>query len=197
MDDPNIPMEEYIRLEEEKAQKHGRMFNWKTATFGKVRHYDEEECFTNFKAEFPTIIFGNINDVSSQSFCNFMKKDRGDKCKNRNHTINWFGYKTTFEKEFEEFCRNNSKEEVGNGISYDCWMNYSPHDEWMLMKSEETDPTKVYQENIKDYKLIITKDELMNYVTLKDDCNEVTTKRRKLEGIPQHMIRKFRNKFDE
>nr|GEV53813.1 hypothetical protein [Tanacetum cinerariifolium] len=34
MDDPNITMEEYTRLEEEKARRHGRTFNWQTATFG-------------------------------------------------------------------------------------------------------------------------------------------------------------------
>nr|GEW79576.1 uncharacterized mitochondrial protein AtMg00810-like [Tanacetum cinerariifolium] len=33
MDDPNITMEEYIILEEEKAQRHGRTFNWQTATY--------------------------------------------------------------------------------------------------------------------------------------------------------------------
>ncbi|GJX87869.1 hypothetical protein Tco_0339883 [Tanacetum coccineum] len=32
MDDPNITMEEYIRLEEEKAQKHGKVFNWELLT---------------------------------------------------------------------------------------------------------------------------------------------------------------------
>ncbi|GJX32152.1 hypothetical protein Tco_0242007, partial [Tanacetum coccineum] len=31
MDDPNITMEEYIRVEEEKAHKHGKVFNWETA----------------------------------------------------------------------------------------------------------------------------------------------------------------------
>ncbi|GJS67170.1 hypothetical protein Tco_0681734 [Tanacetum coccineum] len=31
MDDPNITMEEYIKLEEEKAQKRGKVFNWETA----------------------------------------------------------------------------------------------------------------------------------------------------------------------
>ncbi|GKC75020.1 hypothetical protein Tco_1125794 [Tanacetum coccineum] len=31
MDDPNITIEEYIRLEEEKDQKHGIVFNWETA----------------------------------------------------------------------------------------------------------------------------------------------------------------------
>ncbi|GJR23970.1 hypothetical protein Tco_0972497 [Tanacetum coccineum] len=56
MNDPNITMEEYIRLEEEKAQRHGRMFNRQTASFGKVKYCeDEDDCFTNFETEFPAI----------------------------------------------------------------------------------------------------------------------------------------------
>nr|GEU32135.1 hypothetical protein [Tanacetum cinerariifolium] len=60
MDDPNITMEEYIRLEEEKAQRHGRTFNWQTTTFEKVKYYeDEDDCFIDFETEFPAIVFGN------------------------------------------------------------------------------------------------------------------------------------------
>ncbi|GJW72378.1 hypothetical protein Tco_0129295 [Tanacetum coccineum] len=33
MDDPNITMEEYIRLEEEKARRRGKVYNWETATY--------------------------------------------------------------------------------------------------------------------------------------------------------------------
>ncbi|GKF39009.1 hypothetical protein Tco_0119070, partial [Tanacetum coccineum] len=33
MDNPNITMEEYIRLEEEKAHRRGKVYNWKTATY--------------------------------------------------------------------------------------------------------------------------------------------------------------------
>ncbi|GJU23093.1 hypothetical protein Tco_1156435 [Tanacetum coccineum] len=33
MNDPNITMVEYIRLEEEKAQKHGKVFDWETAKY--------------------------------------------------------------------------------------------------------------------------------------------------------------------
>ncbi|GKB85225.1 hypothetical protein Tco_0957497 [Tanacetum coccineum] len=59
-DDLNITLEEYIRLEEEKAQRHGRMFNWQTATFGKVKYYeDEDDCFTDVEIEFPAIVFDN------------------------------------------------------------------------------------------------------------------------------------------
>ncbi|GKD39005.1 hypothetical protein Tco_1259212, partial [Tanacetum coccineum] len=36
MDDPNITMEEYIRLEEEKAHRHGKVFNWETSKYGKI-----------------------------------------------------------------------------------------------------------------------------------------------------------------
>ncbi|GKB69366.1 hypothetical protein Tco_0930778 [Tanacetum coccineum] len=33
MDDPNISMEEYIRLETEKALRKGKMYNWETAMY--------------------------------------------------------------------------------------------------------------------------------------------------------------------
>ncbi|GJY59243.1 hypothetical protein Tco_0459135 [Tanacetum coccineum] len=60
MDSPNITMEEYIRLEEEKARRHGRTFNWKTTTFEKVKnHEDEDDCFIDFETEFPAIVFDN------------------------------------------------------------------------------------------------------------------------------------------
>ncbi|GJT18382.1 reverse transcriptase domain-containing protein [Tanacetum coccineum] len=36
MDDPNITMEEYIRLEEEKARRRGQDFNWEIATYGTI-----------------------------------------------------------------------------------------------------------------------------------------------------------------
>ncbi|GKD73339.1 hypothetical protein Tco_1331621 [Tanacetum coccineum] len=37
MDDPNLTMEEYIRLEEEKARKRRKVFNWQTATYRKIK----------------------------------------------------------------------------------------------------------------------------------------------------------------
>nr|GEV99669.1 hypothetical protein [Tanacetum cinerariifolium] len=60
MDDLNITIEEYIRLEEEKARRHDRMFNWQTATFKKVKYYEDEyNCFIDFKTKFPAIVFHN------------------------------------------------------------------------------------------------------------------------------------------
>ncbi|GJW53820.1 retrotransposon protein, putative, ty1-copia subclass [Tanacetum coccineum] len=41
MDKPNITMEEYIWLEEEKAHRRGKVYNWETATYGKIWDYED------------------------------------------------------------------------------------------------------------------------------------------------------------
>ncbi|GJS32655.1 hypothetical protein Tco_0531037 [Tanacetum coccineum] len=56
MDDPNFTMEEYIRLEEEKARKRGKVFNWQTATYGKIRVDDNFYDLRSMEAEFPAIV---------------------------------------------------------------------------------------------------------------------------------------------
>ncbi|GKB37623.1 hypothetical protein Tco_0882565, partial [Tanacetum coccineum] len=60
MDDPNIIMEEYIKLEEEKARRRGQVFNWQTATYGKIRIDDDLHNLSSVEAEFPAIV---INDA--------------------------------------------------------------------------------------------------------------------------------------
>ncbi|GKA92322.1 hypothetical protein Tco_0814247 [Tanacetum coccineum] len=68
MDDPNITMEEYIRLQEEKALSHGKMFNWQTTTYGKREYCDnEDDSFTNYKTEFPAIVFDDITSNTTLS----------------------------------------------------------------------------------------------------------------------------------
>ncbi|GJW73847.1 hypothetical protein Tco_0133217 [Tanacetum coccineum] len=57
MNDPNMTMEEYIKFEEEKARRRGRVFNWQTATYGKIRVDDN---LRSVEAEFPPIV---INDT--------------------------------------------------------------------------------------------------------------------------------------
>ncbi|GKB18275.1 hypothetical protein Tco_0852198 [Tanacetum coccineum] len=53
-------MEEYIRLQEEKALGLCETFNWQTATYGKMEYCeDEDNCFTNFESEFPIIVLDN------------------------------------------------------------------------------------------------------------------------------------------
>ncbi|GJY57568.1 hypothetical protein Tco_0456683 [Tanacetum coccineum] len=77
MDDPNITMEEYIRLEEEKARKHGKVFNWETAKYDSendnekvnmpslpapepmVGCFDDLDFFNDFENEFSAIVYNN------------------------------------------------------------------------------------------------------------------------------------------
>ncbi|GJV68628.1 hypothetical protein Tco_1484137 [Tanacetum coccineum] len=56
MDDPDITIEEYIRLEEEKARRHARNFNWEIATYG---------CHSEIDIGIPLedILINSLNDV--------------------------------------------------------------------------------------------------------------------------------------
>ncbi|GJZ56623.1 hypothetical protein Tco_0611816 [Tanacetum coccineum] len=59
MDDPNITMEEYIRLEKEKARKRGKVYNWETATYGKIWYDEDVHDLRSVETEFPAIVFND------------------------------------------------------------------------------------------------------------------------------------------
>ncbi|GJR60697.1 hypothetical protein Tco_1502859 [Tanacetum coccineum] len=59
MDDSNMKMEEYIKLEEEKARKCGKVFNWQTATYGKIRVAEDIHDLRSVETEFPAIDFND------------------------------------------------------------------------------------------------------------------------------------------
>ncbi|GJX36620.1 hypothetical protein Tco_0248177, partial [Tanacetum coccineum] len=59
MDDPNITMEEYIRLEEDKAQKRGKVFNWETARYGKIWYDEDINDLRSVETKFPAIVFND------------------------------------------------------------------------------------------------------------------------------------------
>ncbi|GKE21338.1 hypothetical protein Tco_1432850 [Tanacetum coccineum] len=70
MDNPNIAMEEYIRLQEEKALSQGETFNWQTTTYGKMEYCkDEDDCFTNFETKFPAIVLDNTLTYDAAISC--------------------------------------------------------------------------------------------------------------------------------
>ncbi|GKC25358.1 hypothetical protein Tco_1027508, partial [Tanacetum coccineum] len=64
MDDPNITIEEYIRIEEEKARKRGKVFNWETAKYGKIWYDEDIHELRSVETEFPAIAFND--GVSSE-----------------------------------------------------------------------------------------------------------------------------------
>ncbi|GJX11977.1 hypothetical protein Tco_0201836 [Tanacetum coccineum] len=65
MDDPNITMEEYIRLEEEKARRRGKVFNWETATYDKIWDNEDVHDLISVETKFPAIALND--EVSSKT----------------------------------------------------------------------------------------------------------------------------------
>ncbi|GJW03686.1 hypothetical protein Tco_1562542 [Tanacetum coccineum] len=59
MEDPNITMEEYTRLEEEKACRRGKVYNWETATYGKIWYDEDVHNHRSVETEFPAIVFND------------------------------------------------------------------------------------------------------------------------------------------
>ncbi|GKF29335.1 hypothetical protein Tco_0095677, partial [Tanacetum coccineum] len=59
MDDPNITMEEYIRLEEEKDRRRGKVYNWETVTYGKIWYDEDVYDLRSVETEFPAIVFND------------------------------------------------------------------------------------------------------------------------------------------
>ncbi|GKD21262.1 hypothetical protein Tco_1222965 [Tanacetum coccineum] len=50
-------MEEYIRLKEEKARRRGKVYNWETATYGKIWYDEDVHNLRYVETEFPAIVF--------------------------------------------------------------------------------------------------------------------------------------------
>ncbi|GJZ48500.1 hypothetical protein Tco_0602332 [Tanacetum coccineum] len=57
MNDPNITMEKYIRLKEEKARRRGQVYNWETTTYGKIWCNVDVYDLRSIETEFPAIVF--------------------------------------------------------------------------------------------------------------------------------------------
>nr|GEU85148.1 putative reverse transcriptase domain-containing protein [Tanacetum cinerariifolium] len=66
MDDANITLEEYIRLEEEKAQKLRKVFNWETAKYSKIWYDEDILDLRSIETEFSDIVF-NDNLTSNET----------------------------------------------------------------------------------------------------------------------------------
>ncbi|GKF43163.1 hypothetical protein Tco_0129715, partial [Tanacetum coccineum] len=69
MEDPNITMEEYIRLEEEKDRRHEKVFNWKTATYGKIWDKKDVHDLRSLETEFPAIVFNDTLTSEATLLC--------------------------------------------------------------------------------------------------------------------------------
>ncbi|GJT89973.1 hypothetical protein Tco_1078818 [Tanacetum coccineum] len=59
MEDPNITMEDYIKLEEEKSHRHSKVYDWETATYGRIWYDDDVRGLRSVQTEFPAIFFND------------------------------------------------------------------------------------------------------------------------------------------
>nr|GEY00692.1 putative ribonuclease H-like domain-containing protein [Tanacetum cinerariifolium] len=59
MDNPNITIEEYIRLEEEKTRRGGKVYNRETTTYGKIWCDEDVHDLRSVETEFPAIFYND------------------------------------------------------------------------------------------------------------------------------------------
>ncbi|GKF52769.1 hypothetical protein Tco_0159679, partial [Tanacetum coccineum] len=59
MDDPNITIEEYIWLEEEKARRCGKVYNWETAMYDKAYPNPMDTAYL-LSGHYPVFIFSIV-----------------------------------------------------------------------------------------------------------------------------------------
>nr|GEZ48848.1 hypothetical protein [Tanacetum cinerariifolium] len=52
-------MEDYIRLEEEKGCRNGKVYNWETATYGKIWYDEDVHDLRSVETEFSAIVFND------------------------------------------------------------------------------------------------------------------------------------------
>ncbi|GJV81511.1 hypothetical protein Tco_1517381 [Tanacetum coccineum] len=70
MDDPNITMEEYISLEEEKARRRGKVYNWETVTYGALSCEPMVSSLNNDEIDFRISL-----DESDDEDCTDLRKE--------------------------------------------------------------------------------------------------------------------------
>ncbi|GKD10898.1 hypothetical protein Tco_1190583, partial [Tanacetum coccineum] len=97
MDDPNITIEEYIMLEEEKARRRGKVFNWETTTFGKIWDNEDVHDLGSVETEFPAILFNDTLTSEAALSCEPTVSSLNN---------NEIDFKISFDKSDDEDCTN-------------------------------------------------------------------------------------------
>nr|GEV97369.1 copia protein [Tanacetum cinerariifolium] len=74
MDNPNITIKEYIRLKEEKAHRHGKVYNWETAKYGKIWCDEDIHDLRSVETKFLAIVFNDNLTFKEALPCEPMNK---------------------------------------------------------------------------------------------------------------------------
>ncbi|GKC25846.1 hypothetical protein Tco_1027996 [Tanacetum coccineum] len=94
MDNPNITIEEYIRLEEEKSCRRGKVYNWETAMYGKMWDNEDVHDLASVETEFPTIVFNDTLTSKAALSCEPMVSSFNDE----------IDFRISFDKSDDEDC---------------------------------------------------------------------------------------------
>ncbi|GKB72908.1 hypothetical protein Tco_0934320 [Tanacetum coccineum] len=132
MDNANITME-YIRLEEEKSRRHGKVYNWETAMYGKIRYDENVHDLGSAETEFPTIVFNDKLTSEATLSC-----ERTISSLN-NDEIN---FRISFDESDDEDCTVNKVQVMGtldgrllnnaSGTSYSAVTHFGGVTDWYL-----------------------------------------------------------------
>ncbi|GJT62322.1 hypothetical protein Tco_1005855 [Tanacetum coccineum] len=152
-------MEEYIRLQEEKALSRSETFNWQTATYSK-REYcdDEDDSFRNLETEFPAIVFDDITSNTALS-CESMVSPLNDneidfrisfdESNDEDYTViydeNSFSYKIISVNDLKTDSKNNNKVNMPSFPSPEPEVGYS-NDLDFFIDFENEFPAIVYND---------------------------------------------------
>ncbi|GJW74614.1 hypothetical protein Tco_0133984 [Tanacetum coccineum] len=72
-------MEEYIRLEEEKAHRRGKVYNWETAKYGKIWYDEDVHDLRSVETKFPGIVYNDALTSEVMLSCESMVSPLNDK----------------------------------------------------------------------------------------------------------------------
>ncbi|GJT44220.1 hypothetical protein Tco_0952935 [Tanacetum coccineum] len=100
MDDPNITIKEYIRLEEEKSRRRGKVYNWETATYGKIWDNKDFHDLRSVETEFPAIVFKDTLTSEATLSCEPMVSSLNDE----------IDFRISFDESDDEDCTDLVKE---------------------------------------------------------------------------------------
>ncbi|GKB72256.1 hypothetical protein Tco_0933668 [Tanacetum coccineum] len=102
MDDLNITMEEYIRLEEEKARRRGKVYNWETVTYGKIWDNEDVQDLGSIETEFPTIVFNDTLTSEAALSCEPTVSSLNDE----------IDFRISFDESDDKDCTDNDDDKV-------------------------------------------------------------------------------------
>ncbi|GKC36030.1 monodehydroascorbate reductase [Tanacetum coccineum] len=154
MDDPNITIEEYIRLEEEKARRRGKVYNWESATDGKIWYDEDVHDLRSVETEFPAIVFDDAFTSEVTLSCE------------PTPTVSYFDdldYFKDFEKEFPAIVYNDA---LTSKLIFLTEPTVNPHhidefnlkDETSLSKCDEEEQNVLYFNDLFPFNIIYPDD---------------------------------------